>query len=47
MLDEIIDYRKLPSAMHNNDAFTTTSNGMRRRKMTTRGWEICVQWKDG
>ena len=47
MLDEIIDYRKLPSAMHNDDAFTTTSNGMRRRKMTTRGWEICVQWKDG
>ena len=47
MLDEIIDHRKLPDAIEKSDAFYTTHTGIRRRKYTTRGWEICVQWNDG
>ena len=29
------------------DAFITTNTGTRRRRETTQGWEILVQWKDG
>jgi hypothetical protein len=29
------------------DAFITTRSGTKRRKETTKGWEILVQWKDG
>ena len=27
--------------------FIHTSNGNKRRRETTKGWEICIQWKDG
>jgi len=48
MLDEIIDHRKDEAvAIPKSDGFFTTPNGLQRRKRTTRGWEICVQWKDG
>jgi hypothetical protein len=47
MLDDIIDYRQLPDAMRTEDAFTTTPNGLQGHKKTTRGWEMCVLWKDG
>ena len=29
------------------DAFLTTSSGVKRRRETTTGWELLVQWKDG
>ena len=29
------------------DAFVLTSTGTNRRVNTTKGWEICMQWKDG
>ena len=47
MLDEIIDHRKCDNAISKADAFYTTHTGIRRRKQTTRGWQMCVQWKDG
>jgi hypothetical protein len=28
-------------------AFITSHNGGKRRKETTKGWEILIQWKDG
>jgi hypothetical protein len=46
-MDEIIDHRKNESAIEMKDAFYVTKQGTKRRKITTRGWEICVQWKDG
>ena len=47
LLDEIIYYRRNNDAVHKNNAFIETSTGNRRRKMTTKGWEICVLWKYG
>ena len=28
-------------------AFVTATNGIQRRRETTSGWEMLVQWKDG
>jgi hypothetical protein len=29
------------------DAFLTTRNGNKRRRKTTKGWEILIKWKEG
>jgi hypothetical protein len=29
------------------DAFMNASIGQRRRKQTTKGWELLLKWKDG
>ena len=47
MLDEIIDHRKNDDAINKDDAYFLSKDGIRRRKITTRGWDFCVQWKDG
>ena len=47
MLDEIIDHRKTDDAVPRERGLYKTKNGTMRRKMTTKGWELCVVWKDG
>ena len=47
MLDEIIDHRTTKDAISKAEGTFTTNRGVKRKKQTTRGWEICVQWKDG
>ena len=47
LLDQIIDYRRSSEAVHKDDAFITNSSGTKRRRETTKGWEILIQWKDG
>lgn len=47
MLKEIIDHRFTNEAIREEDAFYTTHTGVQRRKQTTRGWELCIEWKDG
>ena len=47
LLDEIIDHRKNSKAVTQQDAFVTMRNGSKRRRETTIGWELLVQWKDG
>lgn len=47
MIDEIIDHRVLEDAIPFSEGTYVTQTGMKRKKRTTRGWEICVQWKDG
>ena len=47
LLDEIIDHRKNSKAVTQQDAFVTMRNGNKRRRETTIGWELLVQWKDG
>ena len=47
LLDEIIDFRKTGDAISKEDAFVLTSTGTRRRRETTKGWEILCKWKDG
>jgi hypothetical protein len=40
MMDEIVDHKRLQDALTTNDL-----NG--RIKETTKGWKICIKWKDG
>jgi len=47
LLDEIIGHRTTGSEVQADDAFITTKTGQKRRKPTTKGWEILVRWKDG
>jgi len=47
LLDDIIDHRRNDSAIDKSDAFVTMSNGVKRRKETTAGWQLLCQWKDG
>ena len=47
ILDSIIDYRTNGNELQEHDAYITSKNGGRRRKETTKGWEILLGWKDG
>ena len=47
LLDSIIDARTDGSELTANDAFILSPNGGKRRRKTTKGWEILIQWKDG
>ena len=47
VLDEIIDHRSNESAVSIDQASYTASTGRSTRGRTTKGWELCVQWKDG
>ena len=47
LLDEIIDHRTNGQEVKQQDAFVTLRNGNQRRRETTVGWELLVQWKDG
>ena len=47
LLDEILDYRKLDSAVEKKDGFTIGHNGNRHKKKTTKGYEFNALWKDG
>ena len=46
MFEEIIDHRSDTSAVLPDDGWTTL-NGKKHRRITTKGWKLCVQWKDG
>ena len=47
LMDEIVDHRTDGTAVTQQEAFVTTKTGTRRRRQTTKGWEILVRWKDG
>lgn len=47
LLSEIVDHRVLPDAVPKEKGEFKTPHGTVRKKMTTRGWELCVKWKDG
>ena len=47
LLKEIIDHRKDNTAVQKDDGFVLTRSGQRRPKITTAGWELCVEWKEG
>ena len=34
-------------ALDKEDAFITMSNGVKRRRQTTQGWQLLCQWRDG
>ena len=47
LFDEIIDHRTDGTEIKEEDAFIHMANGIKRRRETTKGWEVCIQWKDG
>ena len=47
IMDEIVDHKRGPSALDEEDAFTVDKYGRRKRKLTTQGWDFLVNWKDG
>jgi hypothetical protein len=47
LFEAIVDHRTDGSEVKQQDAFLTTRTGTKRRRHTTQGWEILVQWKDG
>ena len=46
-MDDIIGHRSNEHAVKQQDAFIVTKMGTKRRKETTKGWELLVRWKDG
>ena len=46
LLDEIIDHQKTDEAVAESDSWYLTKSGQRRRKPTTKGWELLISWKD-
>ena len=47
LMKEIIDYHTNGQEVKHQDAFITTRTGTKRRRETTKGWEILIEWKDG
>ena len=47
IMSEIVDHRTTGQEIRQQDAFVTTQTGTKRRRETTKGWEILVEWKDG
>ena len=47
LFDQIIDHRTDGSEIKQDDALIISPNGGRRRRETTKGWEILIQWRDG
>jgi hypothetical protein len=47
LFEDVIDHRSTKDAIKQADDFTNEPNGRRRRKSTTKGWELLFKWKDG
>ena len=47
LLDEIIDHRSDGTALNHSNGYYMDRGGNQRPKMTTKGWELEVHWKDG
>ena len=48
MMSEIVDHSVLPDAIPKSQGtYEENEYGGKRRKATTRGWELLVEWKDG
>ena len=47
LLKEIIDHRTDGTELKKENGYFKTPQGTRRKKRTTRGWELCLEWKDG
>jgi hypothetical protein len=46
LLDALVDHKKADTAISADDRYIVT-NGTKCRKLTTKGWKLCVKWKDG
>ena len=46
-MDSILDHKKTKEAVDKADGYVVSKNGEKKRKITTKGWELLIQWKDG
>ena len=46
LLDCIVDHRKSKDAVATSDQYVVVK-GRRHQRKTTKGWQLCCQWKDG
>ena len=47
LLHDIIDHKHNSTAIQEKYAFIITKYGTKQRRKTTRGWQLCIEWKDG
>ena len=47
IMKAIIDHKRDGNAVEKADGYFTTRSGQRRKKITTRGWKLKVEWADG
>jgi hypothetical protein len=47
LIKEIVDHRSDGSAVPVDDAYYVDPNGRTARRMTTMGWKLLIEWKDG
>ena len=47
LFDSIVDYRRSTTAMTKADQKVVKANGRTFLRRSTKGWQLCVQWKDG
>ena len=47
LLYEIVGYRKDQTAVESKDGYFTTKSGTKRKVITTKGWQLHVQWENG
>jgi hypothetical protein len=47
LMKEIVDHQSDGSAVPVDDAYYVDPNGRRTRWMTTKGWKLLIEWKDG
>jgi hypothetical protein len=46
LINHIIDHKKEPTAVADDDAYYW-EKGRKHEKKTTKGWKLCVEWKNG
>ena len=47
LFQSIVDHKTDATAIRQSDGFCTTRSGQQRPKITTKGWFLKVEWKDG
>ena len=47
LFEEIIDHRTDGTEIKRRGRIHPHANGNKQRRETTKGWEACIQWKDG
>ena len=47
MFDSIVDFRRSTTALYYADQKLLKADGRSFMRLTTAGWELCIQWKNG
>lgn len=47
MLRDIVDHRRTNDAISKDDGYFVLKYGAKVPKQTTKGWDICVEWRNG